>query len=95
MPLNDFKKYHIQEYKNWRRNYSVNKIIQETSSATINRDIAKISNFFTYCIEKEYYNSITPTFKSKLKEQERVIRLTKPQINELFEKAANDRINRF
>jgi hypothetical protein len=53
--------------------------------------LQEYQTFFPYCIEREYYNSISPTFKTKLKENERVIRLTKAQIQELFEKA-NDRI---
>jgi len=37
------------------------------SAKSINREISELSRFFSYCIEREYYDKINPCFRQKLK----------------------------
>ncbi len=88
MYLKDFRRFHVEDFIPWRREHSLDDRVKQVSPATINRDIACLSCFFTYCITRDYYSGNNPTYKIKLKENnERAIDLTDEQISEIFEKA--------
>ncbi len=88
MRLSEFKRYHIDDFIAWRRQQPLTDTIDTVQDSTINRNIAVLSSFFNFCIVREYYNRINPALKAKLKENnEREVRLTQDQMQELLEKA--------
>jgi integrase len=91
--LSNMKRYHILDYKAWRKNVPFTDRIFDVKPATINKEICTLSFFFNWCIEREYLDK-NPVFHCKGRENnERVVSLTQEQIEELLEKA-NDYIYR-
>jgi len=88
MIVKEIKRYHIEDFIIWRREYSPSQYVSRVTNATINRDISILSHFFYYCIDREYYCHQNPAQRMKLKEDNhRRIKLTENQFQELFEKA--------
>lgn len=93
MILSDFRRSHVQEFITWRRGkvfsaHDNSRAKGKVSNATINRDIACLSSFFTYCIRKEYIMTNNPVALSKLKENnEREVRLSRVQLEEFLSKS--------
>lgn len=84
MELNDFQRYHIEDFIIWRkkRNFCIG---SEVKNSTINRDISNLSSFFNYCIVRNYYRRNNPAYRAKLKENnQREISLSNEQINEML-----------
>jgi len=91
--LSEFKRSLVDDYVSWRRVKVFSKhdnSLQkgQVTNATINRDLACLSSFFTYCIRREYINTINPIAMCKLKENnEREVRLSRAQLEEFLNKA--------
>ncbi|PKL19539.1 MAG: hypothetical protein CVV49_00450 [Spirochaetae bacterium HGW-Spirochaetae-5] len=91
--LSDFRRSHVDDFITWRRNkvfalHANTRVKGKVSNATINRDLACLSSFFSYCIRKEYINTINPVALTKLKENnEREVRISREQLEEFLLKA--------
>lgn len=58
--------------------------------STINRYIACMSHFFSWCIQRQYYEKVNPFFKSKLPvSNKRHVRVFQAELVELLEKAGS------
>ncbi len=89
--LNEFNRSNVLDFIKWKRS---NRLLGNTqnrnsvSNSTINRYLSVLSSFFTYCQIHRYYRYNNPCFKTKLKvKNERKVRLSVEQINELLSKA--------
>jgi integrase len=76
----------IDDYKKWRRVNTFSNQSIEASDATINRDLAVLSYFFNWCIQREIYKRPNPVIE-KYPENVREILLTNDQINEIISKS--------
>lgn len=91
--ISDFRRSNVDQYILWRRTRVYAKhdntlVKGKISNATINRDLACLSSFFTYCIRMEYINTMNPVAMFKLKENnEREVRLSRLQLEEFLHKA--------
>ncbi len=89
--LSSFKRSHVQDYIAWRRGQSKQRGGNLVSDRSINREIAELSKFFTWCIEREIYQKVNPCFKQKLKvDIQREVYLTSEQIEELMDVAKEE-----
>lgn len=90
IPIDEFRRKHIAEFITWRRSkvfakHDNSRCKGKVSNGTINRDIAVISSFFNWCIEREFYSTVNPASRSKLKENNiREVRLNREQIEQLM-----------
>jgi len=83
----DVKKYILyrKEQSNQRSNHN------KVSDRTINREIAELSAFFSWCIGYDIYTQVNPCFRQKLKVNiVREVFLTSEQIDELLDKARRE-----
>ena len=64
--LKDFKSKHIDDYIIWRRNNIFSTQSERVSNVTINRELAMISQFYYFCVDREYVSGTNPTKKKKL-----------------------------
>jgi len=93
MALSDFRRSNVDDFVSWRKNkvFAAHENTKEkgkVSNATINRDIACLSSFFSFCIRKEYSNTVNPVAMCKLKENnQREVRMSKIQLEEFLIKA--------
>ncbi len=91
MKLQDFRRSDVQDYICWRKNQNIQRGLTPVSDRAINREIAELSKFFTYCIEREIYFKVNPCFRQKLKVNiVREVYLTPEQIDELLEVARKE-----
>lgn|GEM_PF-974812 len=87
IPLNELRRTMIDDFIVWRRHQKI-RGGGVVSDGTINHDIAILSRFFNFCIEREYYSGANPAFGKKLKERNhRTFILNKAQLLELLNKA--------
>ena len=90
MNLLDFKRYHAEDYIQWRKTrvvvkYENTRVKGQLSNSTINRNIAVFSYFFNWCICREIYTRNNPFSMTKLPERNyREVMLTSEQLEELF-----------
>ncbi len=85
--LHEFRRTQIEDFKLWRKK-NKKQGDGQVSEASINRDIAELSIFFTWCIVRELYKNMNPCFKAKYSVTVgREVRLTPEQIGTLLEKA--------
>lgn len=91
--LSEFKRSMVDDFVTWRRNKVFSRHDNSyykgrVCNSTINRDLAYLSSFFTYCIKREYINTVNPVSLCKLKENnEREVRLSRAQLEEFLNKA--------
>jgi len=92
MLLEEFRISHVKDYISWRRTQVKQRGSAPLSDRTINREIAELSKFFTWSIERELYTKINPCFNQKIKglSIKREVFLTSEQIEELLEKAREE-----
>jgi len=89
--ISSFGRVHVRNYKTWRKQQSVQRGKSLVSARSINREIAELSKFFTWCIEQEIYQKVNPCFKQKEKVNiEREVYLTSEEIEELLDVAKNE-----
>ena len=87
----------IEDYIQWRRKYVIakyenTKVKGEISNATINRDLAVISDLIKYCIRRGYYYHLNPCSYNRLPEKNyREVYLAEEQIVELIDAASTVR----
>lgn len=86
MPLNDFRRSHVDEFIYWRKKSRI-KGSAPISAGSINRDIAELSIFFSWAIIQDYYIGNNPCFKAKLRTTEREVYLSTAMLEELLDKA--------
>lgn len=88
--LSSFGRINVKDYITWRRGQSKQRGGKPICDRSINREIAELSKFFTWCIEREIYQKVNPCFKQKLKVNiQREVYLTSNQLEELLN-AANE-----
>ncbi len=86
--LSDFRRSDVQDYISWRKGHIKQRGGKPLSARSINREIGELSRFFTYCIEREYYDRVNPCYRQKLKTDiTREVFLTSEQIEELLDAA--------
>lgn len=88
LPVNEIRRYHIKDYKYWRKQHSLAPHKQEVSSRAVNFSISVLSVVFNYMIDREIYVRANPASRCKDPEDNyRLVILTPDQIAELFDKA--------
>jgi integrase len=86
--LSDFKRSDVLDYISWRKGQRKQRGGQPLSFKSINREIAELSRFFTYCIERELFDKVNPCFRQKLRtDNQREVFLTPEQLQELMNTA--------
>ncbi len=91
MVLTEFKLSYVNKYVIHRQKQSIQRGKARVSDRTINREIAELSTFFSWCIKNELYTKVNPCFGQKLKVNiVREVYLTSEQIAELLDKGRKE-----
>ncbi|MFC1670115.1 tyrosine-type recombinase/integrase [Spirochaetota bacterium] len=86
--VKDVRRKHIDEYIGWRIVQKSRIGDQTVKPATVNNEVFILSSFFSWCIEREYYDRINPCSKRRLKtNNERHIDLSPEQVRNMLEKS--------
>lgn len=88
IPLDQVRRYHMEDFISYCREHPWDGRTGPLKDVTINRYVAVLSTFFTFCITRELYSRHNPCFKVKLKtDTTRDVRLSREQLEELLTKA--------
>jgi len=86
--INEIRRYHIIDFKDWRKKHSLVPHKKEVSARSVNYSVSVLSVFFNWSIDREYYNKANPASRCKDPEDNfRNIILHSDQIAELLSKA--------
>lgn len=86
--INEIKRFHVKDFKEWRKNHSLVTHKREVSVRAVNYSISVLSVFFNWCIDREVYIRANPASRSKDPEDNfRHVVLNPDQIAELLSKA--------
>jgi len=91
MILSDFRLAYVDDYINYRKKQVSQRGNKPVSDRTINREIAELSAFFSWCIKRELYTKVNPCFGQKLKVNiVREVYLTPEEIESLLKNAKRE-----
>ncbi|HPL18856.1 MAG TPA: phage integrase SAM-like domain-containing protein [Spirochaetota bacterium] len=90
--VNEIKRFHVKDFKDWRRQHTLVTHKREVSSRAVNYSVSVLSVFFNWCIDREIYNRSNPASRCKDPEDNCRLVLWNPDYtNELFSKARERR----
>jgi integrase len=88
LPVDEIRRYHIMDFKYWRKKHSLVAHKTKVSARAVNFSISVLSVFLNWAIERELYTRFNPTSNCKDSEDNfRHVILTPDQIGELLSKA--------